>query len=129
LKLPGVHEVLNSNDVMGGPASNAVVYGTVKFHDANPKAIAAFLAALDDAIAFIDKDKLAAAEVYKKATKDKTPAAELAKLMTPPGIIYSTAPMQTLKIADFMARAGYIKTRPNDWKDFFFSELYKVNGN
>jgi NitT/TauT family transport system substrate-binding protein len=129
LKIPGVHEILNSNDVMGGPVSNAVVFGLVKFHDANPKVIAAFLAALDEAIAMIGKDKQAAVEIYQRATKDKTPSAELVQMLTPPAIVYSTSPMQTMKIADFMARAGYIKPRPNDWKEYFFSELHKLPGN
>ena len=44
LKAPGVHLVLDSSTVFGGPASNAVVFGTRKFCDANPKTIAAFLA-------------------------------------------------------------------------------------
>jgi len=129
LKMPGVHEVLNSNDVMGGPVSNAVVFGMSKYHDANPKAIAAFLAALDESIALIAKDKQGAVEIYKAATKDRTPAAELAQMINPPAIVYSTAPMQTMKIADFMARAGYIKSRPADWKDFFFPELHAMSGN
>jgi hypothetical protein len=46
LKAPGVHLVLDRSDVFGGPASNAVVFGTRKFYDANPKTIAAFMAAL-----------------------------------------------------------------------------------
>jgi NitT/TauT family transport system substrate-binding protein len=128
LKMPGVREVLNSNDVMGGPVSNAVVFGLVKFHDANPKVIAAFLAALDEAIALIARDKQAAVEIYQRATKDKTPAAELVQMLAPPAIVYSTTPMQTMKIADFMARSGYVKPRPNDWKDFFFSELHRLPG-
>ncbi len=49
LKTPGVHLVLDSSDVFGGPASNAVVFGTRKFYDANPKTIAAFIAALEEA--------------------------------------------------------------------------------
>ncbi|MBV9066713.1 MAG: ABC transporter substrate-binding protein, partial [Methylobacteriaceae bacterium] len=47
---PGVHAVLNSNDVIGGPVSNGVVFGTKKFHDANPKLMAAFQAAMDVAM-------------------------------------------------------------------------------
>ena len=49
LKIPGVHIVLNSIDVTGGPASNGVSFATTKFHDANPKIIAAFLAAMAQA--------------------------------------------------------------------------------
>src|SRR5260370_264825 len=49
LKTPGVHLVLDSSTVFGGPASNAVVFGMKKFYLANPKTIAAFLAALEEA--------------------------------------------------------------------------------
>jgi NitT/TauT family transport system substrate-binding protein len=113
----------------GGPVSNAVVFGMSKYHNAAPKAITAFLAALDESIVPIAKDKQAALEIYKAATRDKAPAAELAQMINPPAIVYSTAPMQTMKIADSRARAGYIKPRLNDWKDVFFPEVHTPSGN
>src|SRR5258705_2193543 len=39
LKSPGVRKVLDSTGGMGGPATIQVIFGTVKFHDGNPKTI------------------------------------------------------------------------------------------
>ena len=80
----------------------------------------------NESIALIAKDKQAAPEIYKTATRDKTPTAELAQMINPPATVYSITPVQTMKIADFMGRAGYIKSRPNDWKDFFFPEVHTL---
>ena len=129
LKLPGVHKVLDSAEVMGGPVSNGVVFGMAKYHDANPKIVAAFLAALNEADDFIAKDKRAAAELYLRVTKEKTTADEIVQIMNQPNMVYSPAPLGAMKLADFMARAGYIKLRPNDWREFYFSEVHKLAGN
>ena len=47
LKDPKIHVVLNSYDVVGGPLSNAIVFGRGKFMEQNPKTTAAVLAAID----------------------------------------------------------------------------------
>jgi NitT/TauT family transport system substrate-binding protein len=69
LALPGVHPVLNSSDVIGGPVSNGVVFGTKKFYEANPKVMAAFQSAMDIAMDMIKNDPRKAAEVYLASTK------------------------------------------------------------
>src|SRR5437667_11130561 len=70
-KTPGVHLVLDSSDVFGGPASNAVVFGTRKFYDANPKTVAAFMAALEEANQLIARDPATAAKIYLDTTREK----------------------------------------------------------
>src|ERR1700687_3222345 len=64
LKASGVRAVLDSTDVMGGPATITVIFGTVKFHDANPKTMAAMSAAIAEAMDFINRNKRGAAEIY-----------------------------------------------------------------
>ncbi len=61
LEQQGMHKVFSSYDVLGGPATFNVVWTTTKFHDENPKLYAAFVAALDEATATINRDKRAAA--------------------------------------------------------------------
>jgi NitT/TauT family transport system substrate-binding protein len=124
LKLPGVHTVINSVDILGGPASNGVVFGTTKFHDANPKTIAAVIAAVDDAVELIAKDKRLAAELYLRETKEKISVDDLAAMLASPQFVYSTAPQGTFQLADLMFRLGTIKTRPASWKDYFFAEVH-----
>ena len=128
LKDPRVHLVLDSNDVIGGPLSNAVVFGTRKFHDANPKVVAAFLGALEEANAIIDRDPRRAAEVYLEMTREKFAVDELAALIKSPGMIYSATPHATTKVAEHMFKTGLIKTRPKSWQDFFFPEIHNRPG-
>ena len=52
---PNIHRVLNSYDVLGGPATFNVVWTSSKFHDENPKVYAAFVKALDEAEAMVNK--------------------------------------------------------------------------
>ncbi|GAC1330631.1 MAG: ABC transporter substrate-binding protein [Beijerinckiaceae bacterium] len=125
---PGVHAVLNSSDVMGGPVSNGVVFGTKKFHDANPKVMAAFSGAMDVAMNMIKTDPRRAAEVYLAATKEKISVDELTKLITAHDLLYSKTPTNTMKIADYMHRAGMVKSDVKSWKDYFFPELHALPG-
>jgi NitT/TauT family transport system substrate-binding protein len=128
LKTPGVHLVLDSSTVFGGPASNAVVFGTRKFCDANPKTIAAFLAALSEADQLIARDPAAAAQIYLDATKEKYAKQDLVDMIKAPNVVYSTTPQATMVFADFMARTGLIKTRPATWKDFFMPVVHHLPG-
>jgi sulfonate transport system substrate-binding protein len=128
LKIPGVHMVLNSIDVTGGPASNGVTYATTKFHDANPKIIAAFLAAMATAEDMIKNNKRQAAEIYLKETKEKLTVDELVKIMSDPNFVYSTAPQQSFKFAELMFRTGTIKNKAASWKDYFFPEVHNLKG-
>ena len=100
LKAPGVRAVLNSTEVMGGPATITVIFGTVKFHDANPKTIAAIYAALSEAMEFASQNKRAAADLYLKATKEKFTLDELASMLDMPGFVFTTAPNGTLQYAE-----------------------------
>ena len=129
LKTPGVRAILNSTDVMGGPATITFIFGTTKFHDANPKTIAAMFAAMGEAEDFIAKNKRAAAELYLKATKEKITLDELTALIESPGFIFSRAPNGTLKYAEQMFKTGAIKTRPASWKDAFFPIAHGLPGN
>jgi NitT/TauT family transport system substrate-binding protein len=129
LKASGVRAVLNSTDVMGGPATITVMFGMVKFHDANPKTMAAMYAALSEAMEFISNNKRAAADLYLKATKEKFTLDELSSMLEIPGFVFTVAPNGTLKYAEQMFRTGVIKTKPSSWKDVFFAEAHGLPGN
>ena len=60
---PKIHRVLNSVDLLGNITLD-VVFAPKRFTEANPKLMAAFLAALDAADAFIEGDKEAAADIF-----------------------------------------------------------------
>ena len=63
-KDPAVRTITTSNEIMGGPSTFTMLYAPTKFYEENPKAYAAVLKALQAAIAFINADKKAAAEVF-----------------------------------------------------------------
>jgi len=124
----GVHVVLNSYDVLGGPATFNVVWTTAKFKNDNPKLYDAFVKALDEAIAEINRDKRAAAEAYLRISKDKDSVDNILKMMNDPDIVYTTTPQNIMKFAEFMAKTGAIKAKPESWRDFFFPNVHSLPG-
>ena len=66
---PQIHHVLNSYDVPGGPHTFNLVWATTRFHDGHPAVIAAFMAALDRAMAIINDKPADAAAAWVRATR------------------------------------------------------------
>jgi NitT/TauT family transport system substrate-binding protein len=129
LKRPGVHTVLNSYDVWGGPQTFVAVWTTSKFREQNPKLYAAFLEALGEATDFINHDRLAAARIYLEMTGDRSTSAEdLAKILADPQLRFTLTPQNVLKFAAFKSRIGNIRTKPDSWKDLFFPDIYALPG-
>lgn len=128
LENPNVRRVLDSFDVYGGPATLIVLYTTKKFHDQNPMVYKAVLAALQDAMDMIAKDKRQAAEMYLAVTREKTSVESMAKMISNPKINFTVTPSATYPVAQFMHRIGRIKNRPSSWKDLFFPEVYQLPG-
>ena len=128
LEHAGVRTVLNSFDVLGGPATLFMLWTTAKFHDANPKTYAALLAALEEANAFIAKDRRAAAELYLQKSRDKSPLENILKMLNDPQTQFVAAPQSVMKTVLFMQKTGTLKTRPESWKDLFFSEIHQLPG-
>jgi len=128
LEKPGIRKLINSTEILGGPISFNVVATSARFVQDNPKAYAAFMAALQEATDFINRDKRAAAEIYIKATNDKTPIDEMVKLLNDPTIEYSLVPKNVMQMVDFMYKAGTIKSKPTSWKDLFFPSAHSMAG-
>lgn len=128
LAQPGMHLVLSSEDVLGGPASNGVFYLTAKFHRENPKLVGVIKAAMGEAIDLINRDHRVAAEKYLAVTQEKTTVEKLVELIEQPGAIYTLAPQKTFAYADFMHRIGSIKRKAESWKDLYFPEAHDLPG-
>jgi NitT/TauT family transport system substrate-binding protein len=128
LEKPGIRRVLSSYEVLGGPATFNTVWTTTKFRTENPKLYAAFVAALDEATAVINKDKRAAAETYLRVSKDKASVESILKMLNDPEIVYTTTPQNVMKYVDFMNKIGSIKARPESWKDLFFPNIHGASG-
>ncbi len=128
LERPGIRKIITSTEILGGPISFNLIGTTTKFYTANPKTYAAFLAALQEATDIINKDKRAAAELYIRITKDKSPVEELLKIMNDPGNEYSLVPKGNMPMVEFMYRIGTIKVKPDSWKDLFFPNVHSQPG-
>jgi NitT/TauT family transport system substrate-binding protein len=129
LEQPGIHRIMSSDDVMGGPTTFSNLYSTSRFHDTNPRTYKAVLAAFTEAIEIINKDKRAAAEIYLRVSGDKkSTVAEIQKQIEDPNIVFTTTPRNIQKYADFMHDVGSIKVQANSWKDIYFSEVHNLPG-
>ena len=128
LRHPAIHTILNSYDVLGGPATFNLVWTTSKFRSENPKLYEAFVKALDEAIAMINNDRKAAAEAYIRISKDKDTVQEILTMLNDPLIVYTTTPQNVMKYVDFMAKTGAIKVKPDSWKDLFFPNVHGLPG-
>ncbi|GIL38246.1 ABC transporter substrate-binding protein [Roseiterribacter gracilis] len=127
-KDPRVHRVLSSYDVLGGPHTFNVLYGTKKWHDANPQVARAVVQALDEANRFIQSQPRQAAALYIAAEKSPQSIDEVEALIRDPRIHYTTAPENVLKFAAFQARTGQIPVAPSQWEELFFPELHEKAG-
>jgi NitT/TauT family transport system substrate-binding protein len=130
LRTPGIHTVLSSYDLMGGPSTVSLVVTTSAFRGNNPKTYAAFLAALGESIQLIGKDRKGAAEVFLKATKSKASVADVLETLEDRKnpITFSTTPLHVMRYADFMFRAKSIQNRPAVWTELFFPEVHSLPG-
>ena len=128
LRRPEIHTVLNSYDVLGGPATFNLVWSAGKFVRENPKVYAAFVAALEEATAAINGNKQAAAEAYLRISKDKDSVQEILAMLNDPKIVYTLTPQNMSKYVDFMFKVGSIKVKPESWKDMFFPNAHNLAG-
>jgi len=128
VKVPGIHTLASSNDIVGGPHTFTMVYTTGKFHDANPKIYQAFLAAIKEAIVTINRDKSGVARTYIEMTNSKESVADIVAILDDPLVQFTMTPIGTMKFADFMYRIGALKNKPNSWQDYFFEEIHSLPG-
>ena len=128
LRRPEIHTVLNSYDILGGATTFNLVWTTAKFARDNPKVYAAFVKALDEAMAAINGNKRAAAEAYLRISKDKDSIDEILGMLNDPKIVFTTTPQNVLRYVDFMNKVGSIKVKPDSWKDLFFPNAHALSG-
>lgn len=128
LEKPGIRNVLNSFEVLGGPASFNLVWTTSKFRKENPRVYGAFIKALEEATAMINKDKAWAAETYLRISRDKDSKENIMRMLNDPNIIFTATPQNVMKYVNFMHKINSIKVMPDSWKDLFFPEAHGLAG-
>lgn len=128
LEKPGIRTILNSYDIMGGPATLIVVYAAEKMQKENPKTYAAFLSAFEEATNSVNRDKRAAAEYYVRETKSKDSVEVVEKILNDPQVEFTMTPKSIIKYTDFMNKVGSLKSRPASWKELFFADVHALPG-
>ncbi len=124
----GVHVVLNSYDVLGGPHTFNAMWATSRYHDANPQVFAAFLAALERSMDLIRSHPDQAAAIWLRAEHFAMPADKAEAMIARPENAWTTAPRKVVTFARFMHETGAIPVAPERWQDVFFPELVAGDG-
>jgi NitT/TauT family transport system substrate-binding protein len=125
-----IRTIQTTNDVMGGPQTFTMISTTTKFHDQNPKAYAAFVAALKEAFDMIRSDKKAAAQVLLDSMGGKGwTVDQLVEILNDPKIYYTTKPEGVMKYATFMHGIGTLKNQPASINELFFGGADIAGGN
>jgi NitT/TauT family transport system substrate-binding protein len=123
-----IRRILSSYDVLGGKSTFTLIATTTRFVTEHADAYAAYLSALEKAMAQIKADKRTYAELYLKVTKSKEPVEVVLEMLNDPDIDFSTTPLNVKQIVDFMASVGTIKEKPGSWRDLTFPNLHAANG-
>ena len=128
LEKPGIHTVLSSQDIFGGPHTFTVAWTSTRFHDKDPALYAALIAAFKEATDMLNKDVNEAAQLWIDDVKSKMTAEKVAQIASGKQVRWTMVPEGTMKYADFMHAVGSIKVAPTTWKDLLFPELHGLPG-
>jgi NitT/TauT family transport system substrate-binding protein len=126
---PAAHIVLKSYDVLGGPASATVLYGTEKFRKENPKTYKALIDALAEAARLVHSDPEQAADIFIRTNKSGIDRKLLLSILRNPEVDYKLTPQGTFVLADFMHRIGAIRNKPASARDYFFDDAHNAAAN
>jgi len=128
LEQPGIHTVLSSTEIFGGPHTFTVAWTSTQFHDKNPVLYKVLLAAFNEATEKINKDVRPASQYWIDGVKSKMSVDKVAAIASGKDVKWTTVPENTVKYAAFMHAVGTIKVMPADWKELFFPEVHQLPG-
>jgi NitT/TauT family transport system substrate-binding protein len=128
LEKPGIHTVLNSYEVFGGPHTFTVAWTSSQFRDKNPALYKALVAAFDEATQMLNKDVRPASQYWIDNTRSKMTVDQVAAIAAGKEVRWTMVPENTMKYAEFMHAVGSIKVMPTDWQELFFPEVHGLSG-
>ncbi len=128
-RVPGAHVVTTSADILGHPMSQALLFTTTKFAEANPIVVQAAKAAVMEAIDLIHTDPAEAVRLYKQQSRDPMSQDVIMDVLAQPGMSdFLPQPQGTLEFARYLFVAGMLKVEPTNWKDYFLPVAYDLDG-
>jgi NitT/TauT family transport system substrate-binding protein len=128
LEKPGIHTVLSSTEIFGGPHTFTVAWTSSQFRDKNPALYKALVAAFQEATDLLNQDVKPAAQFWIDDVKSKMTVEKVAEIASGKEVRWTMVPESTIKYAQFMHAVGSIKVMPASWKDLFFPELHGLSG-
>ena len=128
-KKAGAHAITDLYSVEGGAVTGLNFVSTEQFREANPKTYEAVVAAFNEGIAWVNADKRRAAQFYLEASKDKISLEDLTAIMLAPDYIFDQTPRGIGTAMGVMYKAGILKTKSENWRDMYFPEAHKLEGN
>lgn len=126
LAVPGIHQVLDGEEAYGGEFTFIFGVATAKFHDSNPPAYAAFIAAFNEAVSFINNHPQEAAAIL--APVNNMSEADTYKSLTWEGTNYCSTPAGIMGLAEFMKSTGYISKVPAHLSEIAFENVEAAIG-
>lgn len=127
IKDPKITRVISSSEILGNITLD-VVFSLKQFTAKNPKLTQAFIAAQEEANAFIAKDRKGAAETFLRVSKMKLTQDEVEKMLADPETQFSSTPVGIMQFVKFMALANTIKTYPKTWSELFVESAGSLKG-
>jgi NitT/TauT family transport system substrate-binding protein len=124
LQNPGIHKVLSSYELFGGPHTANLVTTSKKFYDGNPKLVSVIVESLNEANEWIAANKTEAAKLYLAVTKSKEPLELVETIIRNPESVYTTKPVNITAYSDFLHDIGTIGSKPSE-KDLFFPKVFE----
>ena len=117
-KDPKITRVLNSSELLGNITLD-VVFAARQFTESNPRMTEAFMAAQEEANAYIASNRRGAAETFLRVSQIKMPLADVEQILADKDTQFSTTPVGLMEYVVFMEKAKTIKARPSKWSDMF----------
>ncbi|MFY9526614.1 MAG: ABC transporter substrate-binding protein [Firmicutes bacterium] len=126
LSQPGFRLIVDDVSIFGHPFSFNVGLATETFYNQRPVAYSIFVNAIGDAMAWINQNKQAAAELL--APEFQLSVEKTLEYLEWEGMNYTTAPYGLMGFAEFMYEAGYISKVPESLADIAFDNVLALIG-
>ncbi|MFV0513793.1 MAG: ABC transporter substrate-binding protein [Jhaorihella sp.] len=123
-----VHAIGTSEEYNPPGMTNGVVAGLKEFVDDNPEAISVFLAAMDEANAFIPENIEETARIYFEAVPANMSDEAKIEVIRNNAHEYTTIPNGVMETARFTNQLGFLDEVPDRWQDIFFAPINEGEG-